>query len=197
MRGGTANAVVRPPWNDAVLIKRLLDIGVQTLLIPFVQTADEARCAVAATRYPPTGIRGITNSGRASRYGRVPGYLQRANDQICVLVQLETAEALESLEQIAAIDGVDGIFIGPSDLAASLGHLGNPSHPDVQGAIESAARRLSALGKPAGILTAVEDDARRYIEWGFRFVAVGTDLSLLTKNADALARVFKPSPVKP
>lgn len=196
MQGGAANPVIRPPWNDAVLIKRLLDIGVQTLLVPFVQTADEARRAVAATRYPPAGIRGITNSGRASRYGRVQGYLQRANEHICVLVQLETAEAVANLEHIAAIDGVDGIFIGPSDLAASLGHLGNPSHPDVQAVIESAAKRLTALGKPAGILTAAESDARRYIEWGFRFVAVGTDLNLLTKNADALARLFKAGPDK-
>jgi len=188
---GTATPIVRPAWNDAVLAKRCLDIGAQSLLFPYVQNADEARSAVTATRYPPQGIRGVSAGSRASRYGRVPGYLSKANDEICVLVQVETREALKELEAIAKVDGVDGVFIGPSDLAASLGHIGNPAHPDVQAAIKDAVTRLKAAGKPAGILTGNEDEARRYIEWGYLFVAVGADVGLLAKNADALAKKFK------
>jgi 4-hydroxy-2-oxoheptanedioate aldolase len=190
LQAGTATPIVRPAWNDPVLLKRLLDIGTQAVLVPFVQNAEEAAKAVAACRYPPAGIRGITMSGRGSRYGRVPDYLKRADAEICVLVQVETGEALSQLEAIASVDGVDGVFIGPADLSASLGHIGNPGHPEVQEAIKGAAARLTAIGKPAGILTASEADARRYIEWGYRFVAVGSDLGLLTKNADALAKTF-------
>ncbi|MET3794716.1 HpcH/HpaI aldolase family protein [Aquamicrobium terrae] len=193
MQAGTAAPIVRPAWNDPVLIKRLLDIGATGILVPFVQNAEEAARAVAACRYPPTGIRGITASGRASRYGRINGYLEKAGSEICVLVQIETAAALEQLEAIAQVDGVDGIFIGPSDLSASLGYIGKPGHPEVQAAIRSAAERLAALGKPGGILTSSEAEARRYIEWGFRFVAVGTDLGLLARGADTLVRSFKQS----
>jgi 4-hydroxy-2-oxoheptanedioate aldolase len=188
---GTATPIVRPAWNDAVLAKRCLDIGAQTLLFPYVQNAEEARRAVASTRYPPQGIRGVAAAARASRYGRVPGYLGKANAEICVLVQVETREALNELEKIAKVEGVDGVFIGPSDLAASLGHIGNPAHPEVQAAIKDAVTRLKAVGKPAGILTGNEDEARRYIEWGYLFVAVGADIGLLAKNADALAKKFK------
>jgi len=188
---GTATPIVRPAWNDAVLAKRCLDIGAQTLLFPYVQNAEEARRAVASTRYPPQGIRGVAAAARASRYGRVPGYLGKANTEICVLVQVETREALNELEKIAKVEGVDGVFIGPSDLAASLGHIGNPAHPEVQAAIQDAVTRLKAVGKPAGILTGNEDEARRYIEWGYLFVAVGADIGLLAKNADALAKKFK------
>jgi 4-hydroxy-2-oxoheptanedioate aldolase len=191
MQAGTATPIVRPAWNDPVLLKRLLDIGTQAVLVPFVQNAEEATKAVAACRYPPAGVRGITVSGRGSRYGRVPDYLKRADAEICVLVQVETGEALGQLEAIASVDGVDGVFIGPADLSASLGHIGNPGHPEVQAAIKGAATRLAAVGKPAGILTASEADARRYIEWGYRFVAVGSDLGLLTKHADALAKTFR------
>lgn len=191
LQAGTATPIVRPAWNDAVLIKRLLDIGTQAVLVPFVQNAQEAAKAVAACRYPPAGIRGITGSGRGSHYGRVPDYLKRADAEICVLVQVETGEALAQLEAIASVDGVDGVFIGPADLSASLGHIGNPGHPEVQEAIKGAATRLAAVGKPAGILTPSEADARRYIEWGYRFVAVGSDLGLLTKHADALAKTFR------
>ena len=190
-QSGTASCIVRPAWNDMVLIKRYLDIGAQTLLLPFVQTPEEARRAVEWTRYPPKGVRGITGSGRASRYGRVKDYLKNASSEICVLVQVETRTALNELEAIARVDGVDGVFIGPSDLAASLGHLGNPAHADVQAAIKDAVERLKKVGKPAGILTGNEDEARRYIEWGFLFVAVGADVGLLAKNADALAKKFK------
>ena len=188
---GTASAIVRPAWNDMVLIKRYLDIGAQTLLIPFVQNADEARAAVAATRYPPGGIRGITGSGRASRYGRVKDYLKNAGQEICVLVQVETKSALDQIEAIASVDGIDGVFIGPNDLAASFGHIGNWGHPEVQAALEDAVRRLKKIGKPAGILTPNEEEAKRFIAWGYTFVAVGADLGLLARGADGLAKRFK------
>ncbi len=191
LQAGTASPIVRPAWNDAVLFKRILDIGAQTLLVPYVQDADEARRAVTATRYPPAGIRGVTAGGRASRYGRVPDYLKTAADEICLLTQIETNTALDNLEAIAAVEGVDGIFIGPADLAASMGHIGNPQHKDVQAAIKDAAQRLATAGKPAGILTLNEEEARRYIDWGYTFVAVGIDLALLARGADALAKTFK------
>jgi 2-keto-3-deoxy-L-rhamnonate aldolase RhmA len=187
---GSASPIVRPAWNDIVLIKRFLDIGAQSLLIPFVQTADEARRAVEATRYPPGGIRGITGSGRASRYGRVTNYLKNASQEICLLVQVETKSALDRIEEIASVDGIDGIFIGPNDLAASFGHIGNWAHPEVQSALEDAVRRLKKIGKPAGILTPNEEEAKRFIQWGYTFVAVGADLGLLARGADALAKRF-------
>jgi len=189
--GGTAAAIVRPAWNDVVLIKRVLDIGAQSLLVPYVQDAEEARRAVAAVRYPPAGIRGVAAATRASRYGRVTDYLKKAADEICLLVQVETRAALDALETIAGVPGVDGVFIGPSDLSASFGHIGNPQHPEVQAALEQAVKRLDAIGKPAGILTLNEEEARRYITWGYRFVAVGSDVGLLARGADALARKFK------
>jgi 4-hydroxy-2-oxoheptanedioate aldolase len=188
---GTATPIVRPAWNDTVLIKRVLDIGAPSLLIPYVQNADEARRAVAATRYPPAGVRGVTGTGRAARYGRVKDYLKTAHTELCLLVQVETRSALGQLEEIASVDGIDGVFLGPSDLAASFGHVGNPQHPEVQAALEDAVRRLTAIGKPAGILTLNEDEARRYIGWGYLFVAVGSDLGLLTRGADTLAKKFK------
>jgi 4-hydroxy-2-oxoheptanedioate aldolase len=191
VRGGTASPIVRAAWNDPVLIKRILDIGAPSLLIPFVQTAEEARAAVAATRYPPHGIRGITGSGRASRYGRVTDYLKQADTEICLLVQVETEAALDRIEEIASVPGIDGVFIGPNDLAASLGHIGNWGHKDVQTALKDAVDRLKKLGKPAGILTPNEEEARRFIEWGYTFVAVGADLGLLKNAADGLAKRFK------
>jgi 4-hydroxy-2-oxoheptanedioate aldolase len=188
---GTATPIVRPAWNDTVLIKRILDIGAQTILVPYVQNPDEARQAVAATRYPPEGVRGVTGSGRGSRYGQVKDYLKTAHQEICVLVQVETGEALSQLDGIAAVEGVDGVFIGPSDLAASLGHIGNPGHEDVQSAIKDAIGRITAAGKPGGILTYNIEEAKRYIEWGFTFVAVGGDTGLLLRGAEALVNTFK------
>jgi 4-hydroxy-2-oxoheptanedioate aldolase len=190
-QAGTASCIVRPAWNDIVLIKRYLDIGAQTLLIPFVQTPDEARRAVEATRYPPGGIRGITGSGRASRYGRVSNYLKNASSDICLLVQVETRESLKQIEAIASVEGIDGVFIGPNDLSASFGHIGNWGHQDVQDAMKDAAKRVRGVGKAAGILTPIEDEAKRFIEWGYNFVAVGSDLGLLAKNADGLAKRFR------
>lgn len=193
MAPSTATPIVRPAWNDPVLLKRILDIGATGVLVPFVQNAEEATRAVAACKYPPHGMRGITASGRASRYGRVKDYLKHADEQICVLVQLETEAAIAELEAIAAVKGLDGIFVGPADLSASMGHIGNPGHPDVQAVIERTAMRLKAVGKPAGILATTSADARRYIDWGYGFVAVGTDIGLLARGADTLAKEFRQS----
>jgi 4-hydroxy-2-oxoheptanedioate aldolase len=190
--GGTAAPVVRPAWNDPVLFKRLLDIGVQTFIVPMIQDAEEARRAVAATRYPPAGIRGVSVATRANRYGRVKDYLHLANAEICLHLQLETRAALRSLEAIAAVEGVDGLFIGPSDLAADLGHLGDSGHPEVRAAIEDALTRIRKAGKIAGILAPVEADARHWLELGATFVAVGSDLGLLARQSEALAAKFRP-----
>ncbi|MGH9438183.1 MAG: HpcH/HpaI aldolase family protein, partial [Terriglobia bacterium] len=152
MAGGTATPIVRPAWNDMVLVKRYLDVGVQTLLLPYVQNEQEARNAVAYTRYPPDGVRGFASASRASGYGRVKDYHRRASDELCVLVQTETRTALSQLEAIAAVEGIDGIFIGPGDLSADMGHLGDTRHPDVWKAIEDAAKRIREAGKAPGIL---------------------------------------------
>lgn len=190
------HTVVRAAWNDKVLIKRHLDQGATTLLIPFVQTAQEAAAAVASTRYPPEGIRGVAGATRASAFGTNPEYLRAANDSLCLIVQIETAEALENLEEIAEVKGVDAVFIGPSDLAASLGHLGNPGHSDVQAAIADSLTRLKALEKPAGTLATTTEDAHRYIGMGFNFVAVGVDLGLMMaaakiRLAECRAKAFR------
>jgi len=191
MASGTATAVVRPVWNDAVVFKRLLDIGVQSLLVPWVQNADEARRAVAATRYPPDGIRGYAVTTRANNYGRIKDYAKRVNDELCVIVQLETRAALANLEAIAAVEGVDGMFIGPSDLAADFGHVGNSAHPDVRAAIDDAIGRIKRTGKAPGILAPVEADARHWLELGCLFVAVGSDVGILARQSEALASKFR------
>ncbi len=190
LEGVHPEAVVRPSWNDMVTIKRLLDAGAQTLLVPFVQSAEEARDAVRFMRYPPAGVRGVATGPRANRYGRVKDYVARVEQELCLLVQAETRAALAEIPAIAAVDGVDGIFIGPSDLAADMGHLGNPAHPEVQAALKGAAEACARAGKPAGILAPVEADAKRYIEWGYQFVAVGSDIGLLRGAADGLAGRF-------
>jgi 4-hydroxy-2-oxoheptanedioate aldolase len=189
--GGTAHPIVRPDWNDTVLIKRYLDIGVQTLLIPFVQTEEEAQRAVAATRYPPKGVRGYASASRASNFGRIKDYPRRCEDELCVLVQVESQLALDNLEPIAAVEGVDGVFIGPGDLAAALGHVGNLAHPEVQSAVEDAIKRVKACGKPPGILIGDEKLARRYIELGCLFTAVGSDTGILARGSEQLAARFK------
>jgi len=191
MRGGTAEPVFRVPWNEPVIIKRALDVGARSLLIPFVQNPDEARKAVAATRYPPLGIRGVAVAPRANDYGRIQSYHRNAHLDTCVLVQLETKIALKEVEAVAAVEGVDGIFIGPSDLAAAFGHLGNPKHPEVQAAIADAAQRIRAKGKSAGILTGNADDAEGLFDAGYNFVAVGSDVGVLARTAEALAARFR------
>jgi 4-hydroxy-2-oxoheptanedioate aldolase len=185
--------VVRPAKNDTVLIKRFLDIGVQTLLIPYVQSAKEAQAAVAAMRYAPEGIRGVSTITRATGFGRVKNYMQDAASQLCLLVQIESVAGLEALEEIAAVDGVDGIFIGPADLAASLGYPGQNDHPDVKAAVEGAIKRIKACGKPAGVLTLDTTYAKRLIATGTTFTAVGLDATLLVRATEALAQEFKPA----
>ncbi len=184
-------AIVRPAWNDMVLIKRFLDVGVQTLLIPYIQTAQEAADAVAYTRYPPRGVRGVAGTTRATRFGRVKDYFKRAEEELCVLVQVETRLGLDNLDAIINTDGVDGVFIGPADLSAGLGHLGNIPHPEVQKAIDDAIKRIRKAGKAPGILAPVEVDARRYLELGCLFVAVGADVGLLARESEKLCAKFK------
>lgn len=187
-----SHPIVRPATGDAVLIKQLLDIGTQTLLVPMVENAEQARQLVRATRYPPHGIRGVGAAlARASRWNTVPDYLNRADEEICLLLQVETPTALQNLDEIAAVEGVDGVFIGPADLSASMGHRGNPGHPDVQAAIEDGIARIVKAGKAAGILSANEALARRYLELGCAFVAVGVDTSLLANALGQLAARFQ------
>ena len=186
LEGTPAPGVVRLPWNDMVMIKRALDGGAQSVMLPFVQNAEEARRAVSYTRYPPEGIRGVAGLHRASRYSTIPGYLQKAASELCVAVQIETVAALEQLPQIAAVPGVDSIFIGPSDLAAAYGHLGDAAHPEVQAAMQIVFAAAKAAGKPVGILAPVEADARRYLEQGATFVAVGSDLGAFRGATQAL-----------
>lgn len=183
--------VVRPPWNDTVLIKRLLDAGCHNFLIPFVETAEQARTAVAATRYPPQGVRGVSVSQRGNRYGAVPGYFEKANEQIALVVQIESRAGVAAAAEIAAVDGVDGLFIGPSDLAAAYGHLGNPAHAEVQQAIAQVHEAARAAGKATGILAPVEADARRYMDMGMNFVAVGSDLGVLRMQTQALCDKYR------
>lgn len=192
--GHGASAVVRPATNDPVLIKRFLDIGAQTLLIPYIETVEQARAAVAAMHYPPAGIRGVSALTRATAFGRISNYPARVEDELCLLLQIETRAGLDAIEQICAVDGVDGVFIGPGDLAASLGHIGQLEHPEVAGAVIDAISRVVGAGKPAGILTGDAALAERCLALGATFVAVGVDAGLLARAADSLARRFGRSP---
>ncbi len=178
--------VVRPSSNNEVEIKRLLDAGFYNFLVPFVESVDEAKRAVSATRYPPQGIRGVSVSQRSNRYGTVPDYFKSINEHICVMVQIESRAGVAAARDIAALDGVDCIFVGPSDLAAGLGHLGNAGHPEVQAAIAAVFADAKACGKPTGILAPVEADARRYMAMGATFVAVGSDLGVFRGATQAL-----------
>lgn len=192
MSGSATHAVGRPPVGETWILKQYLDIGFRTLLVPMVDTAEQAARIVAACRYPPHGTRGV-GSGivRASGFNRRSDYLQVADDEICVLVQIETRESLSNLEAIVAVDGIDGVFIGPADLSAALGRRGEPGHPEVQAEIARALNVIRAAGKPAGILMADETLAQRHIEQGFTFVAIGTDVGLLVKATNGLLGRFK------
>jgi len=183
--------VVRVPWNDMVNIKRVLDVGAQSLLIPYVSTAEEARAAVSYTRYPPAGVRGVAGTTRATRFGRIKDYARRAHEEICVLVQVETQAAVDNIEAICAVEGVDGVFIGPADLHASLGYTGEIANPKVKPMIDEAIKRIRKAGKAPGILTTVEADARRWLECGALFVAVGSDVGILARGAESQADKFK------
>ncbi|RAK61645.1 2-dehydro-3-deoxyglucarate aldolase [Phenylobacterium hankyongense] len=191
MNGYASQAVARLPVADATLIKQYLDIGVPSLLVPYVESAEQASAMVRASRYPPEGIRGVAAGlVRASRWGRIDRYVHRANEEVCLLLQVESQAGLENLAAIAATPGVDGVFIGPSDLAASLGYLGEPGHPKVVAAIEGAIKVVLAHGKAAGILALTEAQARHYLDLGCSFVAVGTDAGLLSRAVDELAGAF-------
>jgi 4-hydroxy-2-oxoheptanedioate aldolase len=186
-----STAVVRPDWNDPVLVKRLLDLGAPGLLFPMIQSVEEAEKAVAATRYPPRGIRGVSATTRANAFGRVSDYFERVEEETTVLIQLETRSALENAEAIGTVDGVSGVFFGPADIAADIGHLGKPLCDEVWELIMPAARALMDKGVPVGTLVPDPDFAARLFNEGFSFIACGADLSLLGKGADALLATMK------
>jgi 4-hydroxy-2-oxoheptanedioate aldolase len=187
--------VVRPAIGDTVLLKQYLDVGAKTFLVPMVESATQAEQLVAAVRYPPRGVRGVgAGMARSARWGTNNAYLATADDGITLLVQVESVSALAELPAIAGVDGVDGVFIGPSDLAASMGLLGQPEHGDVVDAVDAALRTIVAAGKPAGVNAFNEVRARHYLEAGATFVSVGADVTLLARGAQALARTFRPEP---
>lgn len=186
------SAVVRAAINDWVLIKRHLDQGAQTLLIPYVQSREEAEAAVNAMRYPPRGVRGVAGITRAGRFGFIDDYMAKAEDELCLIVQIETRAALDRLEEIASVDGVDAVFIGPADLSASLGFPGQQGHPEVVAAIEDAIARLKALGVPSGILTLDRAFARHCMALGTSFTALTVDSALLRNGMQALVAEFRP-----
>ena len=191
LKDSVSAPVVRPTCNDAVEIKRLLDAGFYNFLIPFVESVDGARRAVAATRYPPQGIRGVSVSQRSNRYGTIPDYFTTVNQHMCVMVQIENLAGAAAARDIAALDGVDCLFVGPSDLAAGMGHIGNAGHPDVQAVIAGVFADAKACGKPSGILAPVEADARRYLAMGATFVGVGSDLGAFRSATQALCDRYR------
>ena len=195
-----SHAIARVPmghgWAGQALIKQYLDIGVQTLLVPMVDTPEQARELVRCMRYPPDGIRGMAAT-RASGWGRNPGYAKDANREVCLLVQAETRSAIKNLDAIAAVDGVDGVFIGPADLSAAFGHVGDPWHPEMQDIIADAFQRIQKAGKAVGILTLDETLARKHVEMGATFIALGTDSNLMVKATSGLAAKFKGAVAQP
>ena len=183
--------LVRAPIGDRIIVKQLLDLGAANLLIPMVDTAEQAREMVAAVRYPPHGVRGVGSAlARASRWNRIDGYLAHANETISLFVQIETTDAVANITEIASVDGVDGVFIGPSDLAASMGLLGQQDHPDVIAAVERCISTVSALGKPVGVNAFAPATAERYLAAGARFVLVGADVAILARASEKLAGAY-------
>ncbi len=183
-----ASPVVRLPWNDAVTMKRILDMGAQTVMVPFVETAEEARAAVASTRYPPDGVRGIAAMTRASRFGTAGDYLKTANDEMCVIVQLETPGAIARMAEIAAVPGVDALFVGPGDLSGALGFIGEIGRAEVQEALKNAAATARSLGKPIGIVGPTPAMVTDFLRYGFTFTAVASDLAMMmTRGREYLA----------
>ena len=191
MEGYNTEPVVRVPWNEPVMVKRILDMGAQTILYPFVQNQQEAKAAVEATRYPPRGIRGVMSAARMNRYGHIENYYKEAEKEICVLIQCETKEAIKNIPEIAKIDGIDGIFIGPSDLSSSIGKIGQFEDKEVQDLIYEGLNLCSKSGKPAGILTGKQEYAKKYIKDGYTFVAVNSDTNLFARGAENLLKEFK------
>jgi len=191
-RESSSQVVVRVPIGETWLIKQVLDLGAQTVLVPMVETVEQARELVRAVRYPPNGVRGVGAAlARASAFNRIGDYLQTADREVCLLVQVENRAGLEALDAIASVDGVDGVFVGPADLAADMGFLGRPGAPEVQAAVEDALRRILLHGKAAGILTSDRALARRYLEIGATFVAVGSDVGLLVGATNTLIKQFR------
>jgi 2-dehydro-3-deoxyglucarate aldolase len=191
LNGSSSVPVVRPPANDPVIIKRLLDIGFYNFIVPLVDSADDAQRAVASTRYPTVGIRGVAVAHRSNMYGTFPDYHKTINDEISMVVQIETVNAVKDIDLICAIDGVDAIFVGPSDLSAALGHLGGSGHKEVQKTIEHLFSRARANGKACGTLAPIESDARRYLDMGATLVAVGSDIGLFKAATVGLREKFK------
>ncbi|MDU8924790.1 2-dehydro-3-deoxyglucarate aldolase [Pasteurellaceae bacterium LIM206] len=183
--------IVRPPENEPAIIKRLLDIGFYNILVPYVETKKDALQAVASTRYPPVGIRGVSVSHRNNGYATIPDYFKVINDNIGVIVQIESQLGVDNVDEIAAVEGVDCLFVGPGDLSAALGYLGQPNHPEVQKVIRHIFEAAKKHNKPAGILAPIEEDARRYLEWGATFVAVGSDLGVFRAATQKLCNIFK------
>lgn len=186
-------AAARVPSADPVTIKQYLDLGVQTLLVPMIESAEQAKAVVRACRYPPAGERGV-GGARAARWGQIPDYLHQANEQIAIVVQVETRAGLDQLDSIAGVEGVDGVFLGPADLAASLGWLGQPAHPQIKGIVLDAVKRIAAAGKAPGILTRDESFARSCLDHGALMVGVGLDAHLLAAQTQVIVRSFKPGP---
>jgi 2-dehydro-3-deoxyglucarate aldolase len=199
--GTRATPVIRLAWNEIVTVKRALDIGAQTLMFPFVQNADDARRAVASTRYPQAGetspgTRGFAAMHRASRYATAPDYGKRANEGIFRMIQLETPAAIDRLEEIAAVDGVDALFMGPGDLSAAMGHIGNIAHADVQGALKDAALRARKIGKPIGIVGPTPEMVQQFIGYGYHYVAIASDMGMMMRQANAFFAAMKPALAK-
>jgi len=178
-----AEPVVRLAWNDQVLVKRVLDAGAATIMLPFIQTVAEAEAAVRFAKYSPLGTRGVAAVHRASRFGAAADYLKRANDETCVIVQLETPEAVALLPDIARLPGIDAVFVGPGDLAASMGHIGEIGHGAVQEKIAEAARMAREAGKPIGIVGPNPEMVRRFQDYGYSFTAVASDIAMMTGRA--------------
>ncbi|MGN5732876.1 HpcH/HpaI aldolase family protein [Arthrobacter psychrochitiniphilus] len=196
VHGYPVTAVVRPPVNDTVIIKQYLDLGAQSLLIPMVHTVAEAEAAVAAVHYPPRGVRGVGSAlARSSRWNRIPDYVQRAGDTVSLMVQIESAQAVENVAGILAVDGVDAIFVGPADLAASMGLLGAQEHPMVMAAVEQCIAAAKAAGKPVGVNAFAPATAQYYIDAGVDFILVGADVTLLARGSEVLASAFIPKRV--
>lgn len=189
----STTALVRPDWNDTVKVKRLLDLGAPGLLFPMVQSAEEARAAVSASKYPPHGVRGVSGTTRANAFGRIGDYFACVDEQTAVLVQAETLSAISQLDQISAVDGIDGVFFGPADIAADMGYLGQPMHKEVWAVIRDAASKLMAKGIPVGTLVLDPAFAKQLVNDGFSFVACGSDLSLLARGSDALLASMRAS----
>jgi 4-hydroxy-2-oxoheptanedioate aldolase len=182
------------PWNEPVIFKRLLDAGVRSFMVPMVQSPQEARAAVAATRFPPDGIRGAAGNTRASNFARNPTYLQQAHEEHCIVAQIETVRAVDAIEDIGAVDGIDGLFIGPNDLAASIGLVGRITHPDVKALIARALAKMKTTGKGSGILNFVPAESRAFLQAGFSFIAVGSDSAILARRSEALLQEIRAAP---